>query len=66
MSIAYRQQWLIVKKQPLITRENYWIPCIMSTIGEKAILDQVQCVTLVPNLAGPPIVLQDFVVNGVA
>lgn len=56
MSTVYRRQWPIVRKLLLITQENYWIPCTMSTIGEKEILDQVQCATLVPNHAGPPIV----------
>jgi len=37
----------------------------MNIIGEKEILDLVQCAMLVPNHAGPPIVWQDFDVNGV-
>jgi len=37
----------------------------MSTIGGKAILDQAQCATLVPNRAGPLIAWLDSVVNGV-
>jgi len=37
----------------------------MNTIGEKEILDLVQCATLVPNHAGLPIVWQDSDVNGV-
>jgi len=65
MLTVYHRQWLIVKKQLLITLVSYWILCIMSTIGERAILDQVQYAMLVSNHAGPPIVWPGFVVNGV-
>lgn len=63
--IVFHRQWQIVKRQLLITPESCWIPCTMNIIGEKEILDLVQCATLVPNHAGPPIVWQDFDVNGV-
>jgi len=65
MPIVCHRQLQIVKKQLLITPENCWIPCIMNIIGEKEILDLAQFATLVSNHAGPPIVWQDFDVNGV-
>lgn len=65
MSIVYHRQWPIAKKQLLIIQGSCWIPCIMNTIGEKEILDPVQCAMFVPNNAGLPIVWQDFDVNGV-